>query len=175
MKDAKQLILTILEKHVESEIGLIKGAKKRKVDMRRGFIDVGHPGNRQTISLALLSQAMETTSTHNLSCISAHLHQIVKEVLITLKQAYSIDYFVTVSELERWFCCTSSKHRLCKTIVRTCNGDMRLLEEICTYLDSVPFYWNRIPYVEDVLWEIDERIKQSSSPAIYELKQLRVA
>lgn len=175
MMDTKQLILTILEKHVENEIGLIKGAKKRRVDARRGFIDVGHPGNYQTISLALLSQAMETTSTHNLSCISAHLHLIVKEVLMTLKQAYSLDRLATVSELERWFCCTSSKHRLCKIIVRTCNGNMHLLNEIFMYLDCIPFYWNRIPYVEDVLQEIDERIRATSHPAIYELKQLRVA
>lgn len=174
MKDTKQLILTILEKYVENEIGLIKGAKKRRVDARRGFIDVSHPGNHQTISLALLSQAMETTRTHNLSCISAHLHQIVKEALITLKQAYSLDQFMTVSELERWFCCTSSKHRLCKIIIRTCNGNMHLLNEIFMYLDSIPFYWNRIPYVEDILQEVDEQIKATSSPAIYELKQLRV-
>lgn len=174
MMDTKQLILTILEKHVESEIGLIKGAKKREVCARRGFIDVGRPGNRQTISLALLSQAMETTRTHDFACISAHLHQIVEDTHATLKRAYSLDRFVTISELERWFCCTSSKHRLCKVIIRTCNGDMHLLEEICMYLDGIPFYWNRIPYVEDVLWEIDERIKQTSSPAIYELKQLRV-
>lgn len=172
--NTEKLILTILEKYVESEIGLIKGAKKRVVDARRGFIDVGSTGNRQTISLTLLSQAMETTRTHNFSYISAHLHQIVKEVLMTLERAYSFDFFVTVSELECWFCCTSSKHRLCKIIVRSCNGDIHLLNEICMYLDYVPFYWNRIPYVEDVLWEIDERIKQSSSPAIYELKQLRV-
>lgn len=175
MKDTKQLILTILEKYVENEVGLIKGAKKRKVDARRGFIDVGHPSNRQTVSLALLSQAMETTHNHDLFYISAHLHLIIKEVLMTLKQAYSLDQFATASELERWFCCTSSKHRLCKIIIRTCNGNMHLLNEIFMYLDCIPFYWNRIPYVEDILQEIDERIKQTSSPAIYELKQLRVA
>lgn len=175
MINVERLILTILRQYVESEIGLIKGTKKRAVDARRGFIDVGYPGNRQTISLALLSQAMETTRTHDFACISAHLHKIVKDTRITLKRAYSLDRFITISELERWFCGTSSKHRLCKIIVRTCNGNVHLLNEICIYLDYVPFYWNRIPYVEDILQEIDERIRQSSSPAIYELKQLRVA
>lgn len=77
----KELILTILRKHVESEIGLVKGAKEKEVDRERGFIDVGHPGNRSTVSLSLLHQALQTTSTRDLNYISTRLRQIMLDAI----------------------------------------------------------------------------------------------
>lgn len=173
--NTKEMILTILRKHVESEVGLVKGAKVREVDMRRGFIDVGQPGNRSTISLTLLHRTLETTRTRDLSIISLHLYRIISDVRRTLSRARKIDRFATVPELTRWYCCDTSLHRMNRIIILTCNGDVEVLDKLLEYLDDFPCYYNAIPYFEDVLQEVNEQIKQTSSPVIYELKQLRVA
>lgn len=173
--NAKEMILTILRRFVESEVGLVKGAKVREIDVRRGFIDVGHPGNRSVISLTLLHRSMETTRTRDLSIISLYLYRIISDVRRTLLRARKIDRFATVPELTRWYCCDTSLHRMNRIIILTCNGDVNVLDKLLEYLDGFPYYWDTIPYVEDVLQEVNEQIKQSSSPAIYELKQLRVA
>lgn len=93
--NTKELILTILRQYVESEIGLIKGAKKREVWKGRDSLILGTTGNHTTISLSILHQALETTSTSDLGYISTRLQLIIGDVLTTLKRAYSFDRFTT--------------------------------------------------------------------------------
>lgn len=171
----KELILTILRRFVEEEVGLIKGAKVREVWKGRDSLVLGTTGNHTTISLSLLSQALETTSTSDLGYISTRLQLIVGDVLETTKRAYSFDRFMMVPELVRWFRYPTSKGRLSRIIVQSCNGDVQLINQFYEYLKEIPFYWDNLINVDNALYMINERIKQFSSPAIYELKQLRVA
>lgn len=171
----KELILTILRQYVDSEIGLIKGAKEKEVDRERGYIYLGTSSNRTIITLSLLHQALETTRTDNLSYISVRLQMVLRDVSKTLKRAYNFNRFTTVQELIRWFVYSPvSTGRLSRIIIQSCNGDVELIDKLDVFLDSYPFYWDLIN-IEDTFRMIDERIRQSSSPAIYELKQLRVA
>lgn len=171
----KEFILTILRQYVESEIGLVKGAKKREVWKGRDSLVLGTTGNHTTISLSLIHQALETTQTSDLGYISLRLQLIIRDVLETTKRAYSFDRFTTVPELVRWFKYQTSKGRLSRIIVQSCNGDVKLINQLYEYLKEIPFYWDNPINADNALRMIDEQIKQSSSPAIYELKQLRVA
>lgn len=171
----KEFILTILRQYVEQEIGLVKGAKVREVWKGRDSLVLGTTGNHTTIYLSLLSQALETTSTSDLGYISTRLQLIIGDVLTTLRRAYSFDRFTTVSELVRWFKYSTSKGRLSRIIVQSCNGDVQLIGQLYEYLKEIPFYWDNLINVDNALCMINEQIKQTSSPAIYELKQLRVA
>ena len=173
--NTKEMILTILRKHIEEEVGLIKGKKEREVWKGRDFIQVGSPGTHLTISISLLHQALQTTSTRDLNYISTRLQQIMLDAIHIIKRAYSFDRFVTLSELEHCFGYSSSKGRISRLITRVCNGDVHLLERLCAYLEDFPFYWDDIIDTDETMRMIDEQIKQTSSPAIYELKQLRVA
>lgn len=171
----KEFILTILSKYVEQEVGLIKGSKKREVWKGRDSLVLGTTGNHTTIYLSLLNQAMETTQTSDLGYISLRLQLIIRDVLETTKRAYSFDRFTTVPELIRWFKYPTSKGRLSKIIVQSCNGDVKLISQLYEYLKEIPFYWDNLINPDNALRMIDEQIKATSSPAVYELKQLRVA
>lgn len=76
----KELILTILRRFIDEEVGMIKGAKEKEVNKARGVIYLGTPGNRTIISLSLLHQALQTTRTDNLSYISVRLQMILRDV-----------------------------------------------------------------------------------------------
>lgn len=173
--NTKELILTILKKYVEDEVGLIKGAKKREVWKGRDSLVLGTTSNHTTIYLSLLHQALETTSTNDLGYISLRLQLIIGDVLTTLRRAYSFDRFTTVPKLIRWFRYPTSKGRLSRIIVQSCNGDVQLINQLYEYLKEIPFYWDNLINVDNALYMINEQIKQTSSPAIYKLKQLRVA
>ena len=170
----KELILTILRRFVDQEVGMIKGARMKEVDRERGYIYLGIPGNRNTISLSLLHQSLETTQTRELGCISLRLQSILKDVSKTLKRVCGFDRFSTIPDLTRWFKYQGSTGRLSRIIVQSCNGDVELIDKLNVFLDDYPFYWDLIN-IEDTLRMIDEHIRKTSSPAISELKQLRVA
>lgn len=171
----KEIILTILRKHVGQEVGLAKGAKEREVWKGRDLIQVSSHNTRLAISVTLLRQAMQTTSTRDLGYISIRLRQILLDTIHAVKRAYSFDRFVTLSGLERRFSYSSSKGRISRLITRVCNGDVHLLERLCGYLEDFPFYWYDTIDMDETMRMIDEQIRQTSSPAISELKQLRVA
>lgn len=170
----KELILTILRQFVDEEVGMIKGAKEKEVNKGRGSIYLGTPGNRTIISLSLLHQALQTTRTSNLSYISVRLQMVLRDISKTLKRAYHFNRFTTVPELIRWFVYSPvSTGRLSRIIIQSCNGNVELIDKLDVFLNSYPFYWDLIN-IEDTLRMIDEHIRQTSSPAISELKQLRV-
>ena len=75
----KELILTILQKFVDEEVGMIKGAKTREVNKGRGIIYLNFPTNPSTLSLSLLHQALETTQTRHINCISVRLQMILRD------------------------------------------------------------------------------------------------
>lgn len=171
----KEIILTILRQYADGEIGLIKGAKAREVWKGRDSLVLGPTGNHTTIYLSLLHQVLETTQTSDLGYISLRLQLIIRDVIETTKHAYSFDRFTTVPELVRWFKYQTSKGRLSRIIVQACNGDVQLINQLYYYLKEIPFYWDNLINADNALYMINEQIKQTSSPAIYKLKQLRVA
>lgn len=106
----KEIILTILRKHVGQEVELAKRAKEREVWKGRDLIQVSSHNTLLAISVTLLRQAMQTTSTRDLGYISIRLRQILLDTIHAVKHAYSFDRFVTLSGLERRFGYSSSKN-----------------------------------------------------------------